>query len=292
MHNLMDENSSLRSLNMSLIYEREKLLRELRQCDTEMVSMQRAVDGLLQSNSSAVKAENNGPLCQVRVPCQRSSHLRAVYLGTQMTRREARRDVSECACARARRCNVAGSPSRCRANVFLYARRGMLSPGPASLWHCADLAAPHRGFAGCATSWCGKHARRRQRVKRFPRTCGRCSRRASTSTMSTNGSARGIATPTKMIPWRLVSPAPWVSPPPHSPLPPRARDPPPVSPCPHVFILALPRPRLHPLSPRFSPYLLAHACCALGVRILSLVRSRLRALSVAALHVCGRFAVR
>lgn len=63
-HNLMDENSSLRSLNMSLIYEREKLLRELRQCDTEMVSMQRAVDGLLQSTSSAVKAENNGPLCQ------------------------------------------------------------------------------------------------------------------------------------------------------------------------------------------------------------------------------------
>lgn len=63
-HNLMDENSSLRSLNMSLIYEREKLLRELRQCDSEMVSMQRAVDGLLQTGSTPGKGENNGPLCQ------------------------------------------------------------------------------------------------------------------------------------------------------------------------------------------------------------------------------------
>jgi hypothetical protein len=68
-HNLMDENSSLRSLNMSLIYEREKLLRELRQCDSEMVSMQRAVDGLLQSGSSAGKPESNGALCQVGVLC-------------------------------------------------------------------------------------------------------------------------------------------------------------------------------------------------------------------------------
>ena len=68
-HNLMDENSSLRSLNMSLIYEREKLLRELRQCDSEMVSMQRAVDGLLQSGSSAGKPESNGALCQVGVVC-------------------------------------------------------------------------------------------------------------------------------------------------------------------------------------------------------------------------------
>jgi hypothetical protein len=64
-HNLMDENSSLRSLNMSLIYEREKLLRELRQCDSEMLAMQRAVDGLLQSGSSAGKVESNGALCQV-----------------------------------------------------------------------------------------------------------------------------------------------------------------------------------------------------------------------------------
>jgi len=46
-HNLMDENSSLRSLNMSLIYEREKLLRELRHCDSEMLTIQRAVDGKL-----------------------------------------------------------------------------------------------------------------------------------------------------------------------------------------------------------------------------------------------------
>mmetsp|Transcript_104570 Transcript_104570/g.168277 ORF Transcript_104570/g.168277 Transcript_104570/m.168277 type:complete len:612 (+) Transcript_104570:333-2168(+) len=60
-HNLMDENSSLRSLNMSLIYEREKLLRELRQCDSEMVGMQRAVDGLLQTNG---KGENTAALCQ------------------------------------------------------------------------------------------------------------------------------------------------------------------------------------------------------------------------------------
>ena len=62
MHNLMDENSSLRSLNMSLIYEREKLLRELRQCDSEMVSMQRSVDALLQTSSG--KVETQGVLCQ------------------------------------------------------------------------------------------------------------------------------------------------------------------------------------------------------------------------------------
>jgi len=46
---------------MSLIYEREKLLRELRQCDSEMVGMQRAVDGLLQTNG---KGENTAALCQ------------------------------------------------------------------------------------------------------------------------------------------------------------------------------------------------------------------------------------
>ncbi len=65
-HNLMDENSSLRSLNMSLIYEREKLLRELRQCDCEMASMQRAVDGLLQTSPAhGVKADkNSSTLCQ------------------------------------------------------------------------------------------------------------------------------------------------------------------------------------------------------------------------------------
>jgi hypothetical protein len=63
-HNLMDENSSLRSLNMSLIYEREKLLRELRQCDTEVMSMQRAVDGLLQTGSTPGKGDSNGALCQ------------------------------------------------------------------------------------------------------------------------------------------------------------------------------------------------------------------------------------
>jgi hypothetical protein len=63
--NLMDENSSLRSLNMSLIYEREKLLRELRQCDSEMVSMQRTVDGLLQSSSQPGPGkDNNAALCQ------------------------------------------------------------------------------------------------------------------------------------------------------------------------------------------------------------------------------------
>ena len=61
----MDENSSLRSLNMSLIYEREKLLRELRQCDSEMVSMQRTVDGLLQSSSQPGPGkDNNAALCQ------------------------------------------------------------------------------------------------------------------------------------------------------------------------------------------------------------------------------------
>ena len=65
MSNLMDENSSLRSLNMSLIYEREKLLRELRQCDSEMVSMQRTVDGLLQSSSQPGPGkDNNAALCQ------------------------------------------------------------------------------------------------------------------------------------------------------------------------------------------------------------------------------------
>jgi len=71
-HNLMEENSSLRSLNMSLIYEREKLLRELRQCDSEMVGMQRTVDGLLQPNTSGGKGENNAALCQgFRWLCQK-----------------------------------------------------------------------------------------------------------------------------------------------------------------------------------------------------------------------------
>ncbi|EKX33537.1 hypothetical protein GUITHDRAFT_156009 [Guillardia theta CCMP2712] len=54
-HHLMEENASLRSLNMSLIYEREKLLRELRQSDSEMAGMQKTVDGLLQT--SAMKLE-------------------------------------------------------------------------------------------------------------------------------------------------------------------------------------------------------------------------------------------
>jgi hypothetical protein len=50
-HTLVEENSSLRSLNMSLIYEREKLLRELREWDADMQQIERSVEGLLRGAS-------------------------------------------------------------------------------------------------------------------------------------------------------------------------------------------------------------------------------------------------
>eukprot|EP00288_Rhodomonas_lens_P003349 CAMPEP_0177725088 /NCGR_PEP_ID=MMETSP0484_2-20121128/19062_1 /TAXON_ID=354590 /ORGANISM="Rhodomonas lens, Strain RHODO" /LENGTH=562 /DNA_ID=CAMNT_0019237573 /DNA_START=465 /DNA_END=2153 /DNA_ORIENTATION=+ len=54
---LMDENASLRSLNMSLIYEREKVLRELRESDQQLAEMQSSIEALL----SAHTHKNAGP---------------------------------------------------------------------------------------------------------------------------------------------------------------------------------------------------------------------------------------
>ncbi len=129
-HNLMDENSSLRSLNMSLIYEREKLLRELRQCDTEMVSMQRAVDGLLQATSSAGKAENNGPLCQVRAAWEAffSAHLRCqhAYAARPAVTRSYRLRIP---CARRASSSLLCALPKCWVMHFGMHARAMPSPG-------------------------------------------------------------------------------------------------------------------------------------------------------------------